>query len=89
MKALSTVNQKTVYSAAGMDYAEVKNDESIKDHIAKYSLMAKFLTIQNVAQLIEIKRSVVTGEPFRNLEVKNFDQISIEEIKEENKSLLP
>ena len=46
MKALPTVNQKSIYAAAGIIYADVTNNEEITDYVVKTELRLKALQQQ-------------------------------------------
>jgi cytoplasmic iron level regulating protein YaaA (DUF328/UPF0246 family) len=89
MKALPTVNQKSVYAAAGLIYADITNNTEITDPILKATLRLKALQTQNAAFIAELKnRQLEQIDKLNNIktemrivEVKNFNSIPLEENK--------
>jgi Ser-tRNA(Ala) deacylase AlaX len=87
MKTLPTVNQKSVYAAAGLTYAEIENSEEITNPVIKATLKLKALQIQTSIYVAELKRRQMDQIDLLNdiktdqriIEIKNFDQIPIEE----------
>jgi len=82
-KTLPTVNQKSVYAAAGMLYAEFRDDDKLTDPYEKGILMLKCLAIQNMTIGYELKRreldqidklnNIHTIQ--RNIEIKAFNEL--------------
>ncbi len=80
MRTLKPVNQKSLYHSYADLYEKVMNGEIEVD---KAEVAGKALDGMNRAFALEIKRSEVSRESIRVLEIKNFDQIQVEE-KTEN-----
>jgi hypothetical protein len=86
MKALPTVNLKSIFAAGGLEYADVKNNETIQDPIIKATLCLKALQMQMVAYVAEQKnRQMDQVDKLNNIktetriiEIKNFNQIPLE-----------
>lgn len=82
-KTLPTVNQKSIYAAAGLIYAEVKDDDKLSDPFLKATIMLKALHEQNVAYIAELKRRQLDQidklnnirTHMRNIEIKAFDEL--------------
>lgn len=88
MRVLKPVNQKSIYHSFGDLYEKIMNDE-IAD--AKAEIAVQALAGMNRTYALEIKRAEVESllkgnsekTEIRTIEVKNFDQIPIEEGKKE------
>lgn len=84
MRVLKPVNQKSIYHSFGDLYEKIMNDE-ITD--AKAEVAVQALAGMNRTYALEIKRAEVENmlkgnsekTEIRVVEVKNFDQIPIEE----------
>lgn len=87
-RVLKPVNQKSIYHSFGDLYEKIMNDE-ITD--AKAEIAVSALAGMNRTYALEIKRAEVENllkgnsekTEIRIIEVKNFDQIPIEEGKKE------
>jgi YesN/AraC family two-component response regulator len=88
MRVLKPVNQKSIYHSFSDLYEKIMNDE-ITD--AKAEIAVSALAGMNRTYALEIKRAEVENllkgnsekTEIRTIEVKNFDQIPIEEGKKE------
>jgi len=83
MKKLAPVNQKSLYQTAGDLYSMIVNDEIAVDRAEQAN---SALATMNRAYALEVKRAEIERElkgitervEVRVIEVKNFDQIPIE-----------
>lgn len=90
-RVLKPVNQKSIYHSFGDLYEKIMNDE-ITD--AKAEIAVQALAGMNRTYALEIKRAEVENllkgnsekTEIRTIEVKNFDNIPIEEGKKETES---
>lgn len=75
MKTLKPVNQKSLYHSYSELYEKIRNNEIDVD---RAEVAGKALDGMNRCQALELKRMELTKEPLRILEIKNFDNIPIE-----------
>lgn len=84
MSNLPTVNQKSVYAAAGFQYADA---DQIEDPVTRISLRLKALDIQYRIYIAEQRNRALDQidklnnikTEMRIIETKNFDQIPLQE----------
>jgi hypothetical protein len=90
-KTLQPVNQKSVYHSAGDAFTKLMNDEIT---IEKAIAAEKLLSLMCTAYGLEIKRAVVENTLFgmtnktriRVIELKNFDQIEIDQVNDKKET---
>lgn len=84
MKHLATVNQKSIYAAAGHQYEEA---DLIDDPVIRITLKLKCLDLQVKTYMAEQKNRAMDQldkvhnikTSMRNVEIKNFDSIPLVE----------
>jgi hypothetical protein len=76
MKTQKPVNQKSLYHSYADLYEKIMNNEIEVD---RAEVAGKALDGMNRSFALEIKRAEVSREDIRIIEVKNFNQIPIEE----------
>jgi hypothetical protein len=92
MKTLRPVNQKSIYHSYGELYEKIMNEEC---DVAKAEVAAHCLDGMNRTYALEIKRAEVENMlkgnsekiEIRIVEVKNFDNIPLDEANKHNEQL--
>jgi hypothetical protein len=81
MKTQKPVNQKSLYHSYADLYEKIMNNEIEVD---RAEVAGKSLDGMNRSFALELKRSEISRDPIRTIEVKNFDHIPIEEGNKNN-----
>lgn len=92
MKTLRPVNQKSVYHSFGEMYEKIMNDELAVD---KAEVAVKALSGMNKTYALELKRAEIelaihggqVKTEIRTVEIKNFENIPIDENSNETKKI--